>query len=79
MNDSELRYFDLNLHQRISLKGYFEQMPELEDYLLVMTLWGFIPAVNYFLSDDLSVLGDTLTTMRQRTSRFSRWNPSGSD
>lgn len=51
-----MRYKDLTLHQRISLKGYFRTEKGLEQYNAVMALWGFVKAVEYFCNDDLSAL-----------------------
>jgi len=51
-----MKYSELTLDQRISLKGEFEINPELGCYKAVMILWGFIEAVEFFLNDDLSVL-----------------------
>jgi hypothetical protein len=51
-----MKYTDLTLHQRISLKGYIETNPELRSYALVMVLWGFVKAIEYFLNDDLNSL-----------------------
>ncbi len=51
-----MKYTDLTLDQRISLKGEFQVNPECINYRMVMLLWGFIEAVEYFLNDDLSIL-----------------------
>lgn len=51
-----MRYIDLTLHQRISLKGEFKTDPALEIYGIIMLLWDFVKAVEYFLNDDLSIL-----------------------
>ena len=51
-----MKYSDLTLDQRISLKGEFETNPECTNYLLVLRLWDFVTAVEYFLNDDVSVL-----------------------
>ena len=49
-----MKYKDLTLNQRISLKGYFQTEKGLERYNVVMVIWGFVTAVEYFLNDDLS-------------------------
>jgi hypothetical protein len=49
-----MKYTDLTLNQRISLKGYFQTEEGLERYNAIMVLWGFVKAVEYFLNDDLS-------------------------
>ncbi len=51
-----MKYTDLTLDQRISLKGEFQVNPKCINYRMVMLLWGFIEAVEYFLNDDLSIL-----------------------
>lgn len=51
-----MKYTDLTLDQRISLKGVFETNPVCENYRAIMILWNFIVAVEYFLNDDISVL-----------------------
>lgn len=51
-----MKYKDLTLDQRISLKGCFYTEKGLERYSVVMKLWGFVKAIEYFLNDDLSIL-----------------------
>jgi len=51
-----MKYTDLTIHQRISLKGLFQTNEELKNYLLVWIVWGFVKAVEYFLNDDLEEL-----------------------
>lgn len=51
-----MKYTDLTLHQRISLKGEFEINPDLVIYKTIMILWDFVKAVEFFLNDDISVL-----------------------
>jgi hypothetical protein len=46
----------LTLDQRIGLKGEFETNKECAPYKVIMKLWNFIIAVEYFLNDDLSIL-----------------------
>lgn len=57
-----MKYTDLTLDQRISLKGEFQINPELTNYKVVMVLWGFIEAVEYFLNDDLDLLRSKIWT-----------------
>ena len=54
--ENKMKYDDLTIHQKISLKGEFETNPKLENYWAVMLLWGFKKAIEYFLNDDLSIL-----------------------
>lgn len=54
--DRPMKYTDLTLDQRISLKGEFQTNPGCECYKAVMLFWGFVKAIEYFLNDDVSVL-----------------------
>lgn len=60
-----MKYADLTLHQRISLKGLFTSEKERRDIGLtedesfnclraVMVLWNFKIAIEYFLNGDVS-------------------------
>ncbi len=51
-----MKYSDLTLNQRISLKGEFHTNPDCINYKAVMILWDFVKAVEYFLNDDVSIL-----------------------
>jgi len=51
-----MKYTDLTLHQRISLKGLFETDEKLVCYRAIVILWDFVKAVEYFLNDDISIL-----------------------
>jgi hypothetical protein len=51
-----MKYKDLTLDQRISLKGEFKTNPICENYKAIMLLWNFVKAVEYFLNDDISIL-----------------------
>lgn len=51
-----MKYTDLDVNQRISLKGYFETDPKLAQYKAIMILWNFVKAVEYFLNDDINEL-----------------------
>jgi hypothetical protein len=51
-----MTYKDLTLHQKISLKGYFETNPGLANYRAAMFFFGFVQAINFFLSEDINCL-----------------------
>ena len=51
-----MKYIDLTIDQRISLKGEFHTNPACQQYHMVMILWGFVAAVEYFLNDNISAL-----------------------
>ena len=51
-----MKYTDLTIDQRISLKGYFQTDIQCQNYKLVWMFWGFIKAVEYFLNDDINEL-----------------------
>ena len=51
-----MKYRDLTLDQKIGLKGEFQTNPDCVNYKVVMALWGFIPAIEFFLTDDFSIL-----------------------
>lgn len=51
-----MTYKDLTLHQRISLKGLFFTESCLRPFIAVMRLWGFVKAIDYFLTDDITLL-----------------------
>ena len=50
-----MKYSDLTLNQRISLKGMFMTDNNLKTYGIAMMMFGFKQAVEYFLNDDISV------------------------
>ena len=58
-----MKYTDLTLDQRITLKGLFETDPDCVNYKAVMAFWGFIEAVEFFLNNDLSRLRKKILTM----------------
>lgn len=47
-----MKYEDLTIHQRISLKGFFFTEPGLANCKMIMIFWGFREAVNYFLDPE---------------------------
>jgi hypothetical protein len=51
-----MKYRDLSLDQKISLKGEFKTNPICVNYNAAMILWGFVKAIEYFLNDDISIL-----------------------
>lgn len=51
-----MKYTDLTLDQRISLKGWFETDKKLVQFRAIMILWDFVKAVEFFLNDDISIL-----------------------
>lgn len=62
-----MKYENLTLHQRISLKGLFTSEKERRDiglkdqepyncFKAIMVLWNFKLAIEYFLNNDVSVL-----------------------
>ncbi len=51
-----MKYTDLTVNQRISLKGYFINMENMARYRMVWIIWGYVKAVEYFLNDDLDEL-----------------------
>ena len=51
-----MKYTELNLDQRISLKGLFETEKELVQYRAISLLWDFVKAVEYFLNSDINAL-----------------------
>lgn len=51
-----MKYNELTIHQKITLKGLFITDKELENYYLVWIVWGFVKAIKYFLNDDLKAL-----------------------
>jgi len=58
-----MKYIDLTLNQRISLKGEFETNPECKAYKLIMLLWNFVTAIEFFLNDDISILQEATITL----------------
>ena len=56
MTNRHLKYRDLTLDQKIGLKGEFQTNPECGMYKVVMALWNFVAAIEFFLSDDPSIL-----------------------
>jgi hypothetical protein len=60
-----MKYRDLTLDQRISLKGEFQTNSQLAAMRGVMRLWGFVKAVDFFLSDnDTSILSEDIYSVR---------------
>lgn len=51
-----MKYTDLTLNQRISLKGEFQTNPECVQYKAIMLLWNFVIAIEFFLNDDINIL-----------------------
>lgn len=51
------KYEDLTIHQRISLKGFFETDKTCAPFQAVKILWNFKVAVNFFLTNDINLLG----------------------
>lgn len=62
-----MKYNEITLHQRISLKGIFTSAKERRDIGIlnpvpyehlnvVMKLWNFKIAIEYFLTDDINLL-----------------------
>lgn len=54
-----MKYSDLTIHQRVSLKGMFMTDESLGNYRMVMIMWNFKLAVEFFLNDDISILNIT--------------------
>lgn len=61
-----MTYKDLTIHQRISLKGFFHTDDKLTQYKALMLLFGFITAVNYFLTGDINILYRELDRQAER-------------
>lgn len=51
-----MRYEDLTIDQKIGLKGEFQTNEKCVNYRAVWLLYGFITAINYFLTDDINIL-----------------------
>ena len=51
-----MKYTDLTIDQRISLKGIFKTDKEWAAYGAIMLLWNFKIAIEYFLNNDMSIL-----------------------
>lgn len=51
-----MKYTDLNINQRISLKGIFKTDKRADGYGLVMEVFNFKVAVEYFLNNDINIL-----------------------
>ena len=51
-----MKYNELTVDQKISLKGEFEKNPKCENYKVIMIMWNFVIAIEYFLNDDISIL-----------------------
>ena len=49
-------YYTLSVHQKIGLKEAFMNDESFRNYRLLMALWNFKVAIEYFLTDDLSVI-----------------------
>jgi len=50
------KYTDLTLNQRISLKGEIATNPKLREYRVVRIMWGWVAAIEFFLTDDITIL-----------------------
>ena len=50
------KYTDLTLNQRISLKGEIAINPKLGEYRVISVMWGWIEAIEFFLTDDITIL-----------------------
>lgn len=50
------KYLNMTLDQRISLKGFFEENKDSNEYWLVMKVFGFVAAVNYYLGGNINIL-----------------------
>lgn len=59
-----MKYSDLTINQRISLKGYFESDKTLLPYKAIWMLWNFKIAVEYFLNGDINSLCHNLNHPR---------------
>ena len=55
-----MSYQDLTLHQRISLKGYFQTEDYLDHYRISMLFFGFVDTVNWFLTGDINHISKNL-------------------
>jgi len=53
-----MKYEELTLDQKISLKGVFMTNPAFAHYKKVMLFWGFVKTIEYFLNDDISFLSN---------------------
>ncbi len=51
-----MKYADLTLDQRITLKGLFQTDKHLARFYAVMILWNFIIAIELFLNNNPSIL-----------------------
>lgn len=62
-----MNYYNLTIHQRISLKGLFHSEKERLDIGIknskaldcmkgIMLLWGFKKAIEYYLTEDIGLL-----------------------
>lgn len=51
-----MKYTDLTLMQRIHLKGFIQNDPQLAAYKSIWLLWGYVKAIEYFLNDDINQL-----------------------
>jgi len=51
-----MKYSELTLDQRITLKGFFQTDKELSCYWAIMIFWDFVKAVEYFLNNDINIL-----------------------
>jgi len=50
------KYTDLTLNQRISLKGEIATNPKLGEYRVVSVMWGWVEAIEFFLTHDITIL-----------------------
>lgn len=56
MTENAKHYDQLTLDQRISLKGWFEEMKDSNEFWLVLKVFGFVVAVNYYIDGDINVI-----------------------
>ena len=51
-----MKYEDLNIHQKIGLKGFFISDPKMKQYRLIWVVFNFKKAINYFLTGNVEEL-----------------------
>ncbi len=51
-----MKYSELTINQKISLKWFIENDPKLELIKLVQVVWGWVKAIEYFLNEDINEL-----------------------
>lgn len=55
--DMGIRYKDLTVNQRINLKAMIQTDPALQPIHLAWVTFGFVKAIDYLFSDDISIFG----------------------